>query len=72
MDNNAKHHEEFILGTEDWVQAARIAKKCSGFVCDDEDEMVADETVSCYNCRYRRWAAHSISCHRPGRSSHDQ
>jgi hypothetical protein len=29
---------------------------------DVEEELIADEARSCYNCRYRRWTAVSFSC----------
>jgi len=46
----------------DWPDAARIAASCAGFHPDEEDEQVADEPVSCFNCRYRRWTASSFTC----------
>ncbi|MEN6348246.1 MAG: hypothetical protein ABFD08_02460 [Syntrophomonas sp.] len=62
---NEKGEREFSRGKEDWDFAARAAENCPGFKPDDEDEMVADETVSCYNCRYRRWTNKSFVCHLP-------
>lgn len=59
---NDKGEREFSGGKEDWETAARIAEACPGFKPDDEDEMVADEAVSCYNCRYRRWTMKSFIC----------
>ncbi|MEI6205727.1 MAG: hypothetical protein WCP20_02980 [Desulfuromonadales bacterium] len=46
----------------DWMGAARIAASCETFHPDEEDEQVADELLSCYNCRYRRWTAASFDC----------
>jgi len=46
----------------DWPDAARIAARCAGFRPDEEDEQVADDPVSCFNCRYRRWTASSFTC----------
>jgi hypothetical protein len=57
-----KDEREFSGGKTDWEAAARIAEQCSGFEPDDEDEQTADEAVSCYNCRYRRWTAKSFCC----------
>jgi len=57
-----KGEREFSGGKEDWAVAALIAEECPGFKPDDEDEMVADEEVSCYNCRYRRWTVKSFVC----------
>jgi len=53
---------EFSGGREDWSVVAEIAAKCADFKADDEDEMVADEPVSCYNCCYRRWTLKSFVC----------
>ncbi len=58
----------FPLGCEEWPAAAGIAGRCSDFSPDTEDEQVADEALSCYNCRYRRWSVSTVSCCRqPGR-----
>ena len=54
--------QEFLGGKEDWEGAARLAKNCSQFRPDLEDEVVADELRSCYNCRYRRWTSRSFIC----------
>jgi len=51
-----------LLGPEEWDVAARQAAGCATFRADVEEEQVADEAVSCYNCRYRRWAAQGITC----------
>jgi len=53
---------EYTGGKRDWQTAAGIAAICQGFMDDDEDELAADEAVSCYNCRYRRWTADSFLC----------
>lgn len=52
----------FSAGMDGWAEAAAEAMACSRFVLDDEDEQAADELVSCYNCRYRRWMTSSIAC----------
>jgi hypothetical protein len=54
--------QESLLGRDDWAGAARIAAACRSFSPDEEDEQVADEACSCYNCRYRRWTTTSFSC----------
>jgi len=59
---NEKGENEYSGGNEDWAAVARIAEECSHFRADDEDEMVADEAVSCYNCLYRRWTIKSFVC----------
>lgn len=61
-NTDEKGARDFAGGKEDWKIAARIAEECAGFKPDDEDEMVADEAVSCYNCRYRRWTVKSFVC----------
>jgi hypothetical protein len=53
---------KFPLGHEDWLTAARIADRCVEFSPDVEEEQIADESLSCYNCRYRRWSTASITC----------
>lgn len=55
----------FRFGRRD-PEAARTAV-CDSYRRDDEDETV-DDTVSCYNCRYRRWTAQSFTCMRLGRN----
>ncbi|MFA7406051.1 MAG: hypothetical protein WC007_18815 [Pelobacteraceae bacterium] len=54
-------HEE-APGRNDWAAVARIAASCDSFHPDEEDEQVADDLLSCYNCRYRRWTVVSFSC----------
>ena len=53
---------EFSGGHEDWTGAARLAAGCRQFHPDVEEELVADEPRSCYNCRLRRWTARSFTC----------
>lgn len=36
--------------------------QCSLFKPDDEDEMIDDESISCYNCTFRRWTEKSFVC----------
>ena len=55
------------LGRDDWAAAARLAEGCPVFVPDVEEEQIADEPVSCYNCRYRRWTADAVTCMAPNR-----
>jgi len=50
------------LGLEDWSAAARFAENCATFIPDVEEEQIADDPRSCYNCRYRRWLADSVAC----------
>lgn len=61
---NDKGEKEYVGGKKDWAVIARIAAACPAFEPDDEDEMVAEEVISCYNCRYRRWTAESFTCYK--------
>lgn len=60
---NDKGEKEYGGGKRDWAGAAAEAEQCLAFKPDVEEEMVADETVSCYNCRFRRWTASSFACY---------
>lgn len=59
---NAKGEKEFSGSKNNWIKVSEIAKDCLYFKLDDEDEQVADESISCYNCRYRRWTLKSFTC----------
>lgn len=59
---NRKEGKVFIHGKDAPVSAADAAIACISFRPDAEEEIVADEPVSCYNCRYRRWSADSFTC----------
>lgn len=59
---NASGQMEYQGGKEDWGNVAKIAALCGNFMEDDEDEQVADELQSCYNCRYRRWTRTAFAC----------
>ncbi len=59
---NKQGDKEFRSGDNDWITAARTAESCPHFVLDDEDELVAEEPRSCYNCRYRHWTESSFVC----------
>jgi hypothetical protein len=65
MNSWIKNDQDMLLftgGKEDWEKTAEIADKCPHFLTDDEDELLAEEKKSCYNCRYRRWTASSFMC----------
>jgi len=51
-----------MLPAEAWERGHTIALACPAFVQDVEEEWVAQEPVSCYNCRYRRFTAAGILC----------
>jgi hypothetical protein len=54
--------KQFTGGHEEWRGADHMAAGCHGFRPDAEEEQVADDPRSCYNCRYRRWTADSFVC----------
>ena len=56
---------QFLAGKSDWAEAASEAKVCNVFREDVEEELVANELRSCYNCRYRRWTTESFACIHP-------
>lgn len=51
-----------MLLAEAWERGQDIALDCAAFEQDVEEEWVAQEQVSCYNCRYRRFTATGILC----------
>jgi hypothetical protein len=57
---NGRWH--FLRGKDAPRTAAAAAEACGGFVPDDEEEWEAEEAVSCYNCRLRRWTPDSFDC----------
>jgi len=56
----SKEHQQLSLDA--WEKAQAIALNCSEFKLDVEEEWLAEETVSCYNCRYRRFVGLGIRC----------
>jgi len=60
VDSNG--HRQFTGGQEDWQSAALLAARCQEFLPDVEEELVADDPRSCYNCRLRRWTTGSFTC----------
>ncbi|MBC3888132.1 hypothetical protein GH810_07405 [Acetobacterium paludosum] len=50
------------LSVDAWEQGHEIALACKAFKQDVEEEWVAEEVISCYNCRYRRFADSGIQC----------
>ena len=55
-------NSEFRIQNEDYEAAVACALACGDFTPDDEDEQVADDPRSCFNCRKRRWTATAITC----------
>lgn len=53
------------LNPDDWRQGHTTAQTCLQFQQDVEEEWVAEEMISCYNCRYRRWEQTGIQCMKP-------
>jgi len=50
------------LAIDQWEKGHAIALNCSEFKPDVEEEWLAEETISCYNCRYRRFVGSGIRC----------
>ena len=61
MWNVASGIKIFSHGLNDYSKARSAASECSNFLTDDEDEII-DDSVSCYNCAYRRYSGNTISC----------
>ncbi|WP_136523419.1 hypothetical protein [Geomonas ferrireducens] len=59
---NEKGVMEFAHGKEAWSLAEQAALACTCFVPDVEEEQLAEEDRSCYDCRYRRWSVESFTC----------
>lgn len=57
--------KEFKAGKYRCDLAKQAAENCPNFKMDDEDELVSEEFISCYNCRYRRWNMESFTCMKP-------
>ena len=57
-----KGKKVFAGGKNSFTEAVYLAENCSSFAEDCEDELVCDDPVSCYNCRYRRWTQDSFEC----------
>lgn len=57
--------KEFKAGKCSNELAEQAAKNCPHFQIDDEDELVSEEAITCYNCRYRRWNINSFTCMKP-------
>lgn len=60
-----KGAREFTGGRESFSAAVAAAIECKSFTLDVDEEIVADDERSCYNCRYRRWTATSFTCQAP-------
>ncbi|WP_303867887.1 hypothetical protein [Acetobacterium wieringae] len=54
--------DQHQLPMEAWEQAQTLAINCPEFKPDVEEEWLAEESVSCYNCRYRRLVGGGIRC----------
>jgi hypothetical protein len=55
----------FLYGSDAPEKAAACARNCPVFSRDHEDECIADEEVSCYNCKWRRWNMKGFTCLAP-------
>jgi hypothetical protein len=39
-----------------------LASACRHYCEDVDEELFLEETLSCFNCRFRRWARSGFSC----------
>ena len=46
----------------DFNMACFFAQECNNYTEDVEDEIHTENMLTCYNCRYRRWANVGFSC----------
>ncbi|WP_342433334.1 hypothetical protein [Neobacillus sp. FSL H8-0543] len=60
--------QEFFKGdagnSEVYHTTVFMAENCSAFQMDVEDEIVFDDQMTCFNCRYRRWQAEGFTCYK--------
>lgn len=59
---NQSGERQFTGKKDDWDAAVKLAENCQEFAEDVEEELVADQLRSCYNCRFRRWTSASFIC----------
>lgn len=57
-----ENRKVFLGGLYEYEKAALAASQCSFFKPDAEEEQTAEDEVSCYNCRYRRWTKDGFEC----------
>ena len=63
MDENFDTNGTFLYGKFAYEDAKFSALNCKFFMLDsDEDELVCDYDISCYNCLFRRWSEQSFEC----------
>ncbi len=66
---NSSGEKTFTGGKDAWELATLAAGRCPHFSADTPDEQVADDPVSCYNCRYRRWTADTFICRKTAKKN---
>lgn len=49
---------------EDFTATKILAQACSYYLEDVEEELYTENKITCYNCRYRRWANTGFSCYK--------
>lgn len=49
---------------EDCNATVILANICPYYIVDDEEEIYIENEITCYNCRYRRWAGEGFSCYK--------
>lgn len=48
--------------TDDFKDTIILAKACTSYKVDVDEEVDWDNEITCYNCRYRRWTKYGFSC----------
>ncbi|OPX88844.1 MAG: hypothetical protein A4E53_01804 [Pelotomaculum sp. PtaB.Bin104] len=49
---------------DDLSAAEILAKACPVYQDDVEEESFLEDALTCYNCRFRRWARSGFSCYK--------
>ncbi|GGP62220.1 hypothetical protein [Shewanella saliphila] len=52
----------FRFDNQNLIQSQLAAAVCPYFIEDDEDEMIDDVLLSCFNCMQRRWLVDGFEC----------
>jgi len=53
---------KYFLGNDSINATAVLAAACPHYRDDVEEEICLEGVLTCYNCRYRRWARAGFSC----------
>ena len=61
-DGDAVWFEGDIDEEADLRAAADIARECSAYAVDDDEECYLEGARTCFDCRYRRWRPGGFTC----------